>query len=63
MEAVVGQENTEIETEGYLLEKSVNETMKEFKDSVLKFFQLSQVDAAPAEAAAAGGEKAATPAS
>ncbi|KAJ8405175.1 hypothetical protein AAFF_G00321660 [Aldrovandia affinis] len=58
MEGVVGQENTEIETEGYLLEKSVKETVKEFMDSVLKFFQTTQVGAAGEV-----GEKAATPAS
>ncbi|KAJ8337989.1 hypothetical protein SKAU_G00369550 [Synaphobranchus kaupii] len=63
MQAVVGQENTEIETEGYLLEKSVKETVKEFKDAVLKVFQPTQVDAAAAEAEAAGGEKVAKPAS
>ncbi|XP_064182211.1 rod outer segment membrane protein 1b [Anguilla rostrata] len=63
MEAVVGQENAEIETEGYLLEKSVKETVKEFMDTVRKLLQPTQVDAAAAEGGAAGGEKAATPAS
>lgn len=40
MDAVAGKENTEIETEGYLLEKGVNETIKEYIDPVLKFFLL-----------------------
>ena len=40
MEAVIGKENTEIETEGYLLEKSVKETIKEYTDPVLKFLLL-----------------------
>lgn len=41
MEAVVGKENTEIETEGYLLEKGVKETVMEYLDPVLKFFLLT----------------------
>lgn len=45
MEAVLGQENMEIETEGYLLEKGVKETIKEMMDKVLKFFHFNQVDA------------------
>lgn len=40
MEAVAGKENTEIETEGYLLEKGVKETIKEYTDPVLKFLLL-----------------------
>uniref|UniRef100_A0A674MAF6 Retinal outer segment membrane protein 1a n=1 Tax=Takifugu rubripes TaxID=31033 RepID=A0A674MAF6_TAKRU len=40
MEAVAGNENTEIETEGYLLEKGVKETIKEYTDPVLKFLLL-----------------------
>lgn len=40
MEAVEGSENTEIETEGYLLEKSVKETVMEFIEPVMKFFLL-----------------------
>lgn len=47
MEAVEGQENVEIETEGYLLEKDVKETVKEFKEKVMKLFQQAQVEAAP----------------
>ncbi|XP_077596311.1 rod outer segment membrane protein 1a [Stigmatopora nigra] len=37
MEAVAGKENTEIETEGYLLEKGVKDTFMEYFDPVLKF--------------------------
>ena len=55
MEAVAGQENTEIETEGYLLEKGVKETIMEYLDPVLKFLLLknhvdegSPEDATPA---------------
>lgn len=40
MEAVAGKENTEIETEGYLLEKGVKDTIMEYLDPVLKFFLL-----------------------
>lgn len=40
MEAVAGKENTEIETEGYLLEKSVKDTFMEYADPMLKFFLL-----------------------
>lgn len=47
MEAVEGQENVEIETEGYILEKGVKETAKEFKEKVMQLFQHAQVDAAP----------------
>nr|XP_023694567.1 RDS/peripherin-like protein xRDS35 [Paramormyrops kingsleyae] len=61
MEAVLGQENTEIETEGYLLEKGVKETIKEMMDNVLKFFHFNQVDASVGLEAEAG-EKPATPA-
>ncbi|XP_036404302.1 peripherin-2-like [Megalops cyprinoides] len=59
------EENTEVEaveTEGYLLEKSVKETIKDYTDAVLKFLQLNQVGA-EGEAAAEGGDKPATPAS
>lgn len=41
MEAVAGNENTEIETEGYLLEKSVKETIMDYANPVLKFFLLT----------------------
>lgn len=40
MEAVAGKENTEIETEGYLLEKGVKETVMEYLDPVLTFLLL-----------------------
>lgn len=43
MEAVAGQENVEIETEGYLLEKGVKETFMEYVDPVLKLLLLNQV--------------------
>lgn len=46
MAAVEGQENVEIETEGYILEKSIKETAKEFKEKVMKLFQQGQVEAA-----------------
>lgn len=63
MNAVEGQENVEIETEGYILEKGVKETAQELKVKVMKLFQQAQVEAAPptAEAqAAASAEKADT---
>ncbi|KPP79906.1 hypothetical protein Z043_100484 [Scleropages formosus] len=62
-EALVGQENTEIETEGYLLEKEVKETIKEKMDTILKFLPINQVDAAAGQGSAEVGEKPATPAS
>uniref|UniRef100_A0A4W4E3Q6 Retinal outer segment membrane protein 1a n=1 Tax=Electrophorus electricus TaxID=8005 RepID=A0A4W4E3Q6_ELEEL len=43
MEAVIGQENTEIETEGYLLEKNVSETIVEYLNPVMKLLLLNQV--------------------
>lgn len=54
MDAVAGKENTEIETEGYLLEKGVKETINEYLDPVLKFLLIkNQVEeGTPAEAAA-----------
>lgn len=65
MEAVVGQENTEVETEGYLLEKSVSETIMEYLDPVMKLLLINQVEdgQAKAEAGAAGTSSATTPAS
>lgn len=63
MEAVEGQENVEIETEGYILEKGVKETAIELKEKVTKLFQQAQVEAAPPVAnpeAAASAEKADT---
>ncbi|KAM6969745.1 rod outer segment membrane protein 1a [Aplochiton taeniatus] len=53
MEAVAGQENAEIETEGYLLEKSVKETVMEYLDPVLKIIMPNQV-ASSDEGAEAG---------
>lgn len=56
MEALAGEENTEIETEGYLLEKGVKETIMEYIDPLLKFLLLSnQVEegATPAPGSAA----------
>ncbi|XP_030648776.1 RDS/peripherin-like protein xRDS35 [Chanos chanos] len=52
-EAVLGQENTEIETEGYLLEKGVKETIMETLDPIIKIFQLNQVASGGGEAGAA----------
>jgi len=40
MEAVAGEENAEIETEGYLLENGVKETIMEYLDPVLKLLLL-----------------------
>ncbi|KAK3535877.1 hypothetical protein QTP70_021176 [Hemibagrus guttatus] len=63
MAAVEGQENVEIETEGYILEKGVKETAKEFKEKVMKLFQQGQVEAASPAAepeAAVSAEKADT---
>lgn len=56
MEAVAGQENVEIDTEGYLLEKGVKETIMEYLDPVLNLLLLNQVtpNEAQAEAGAAG---------
>lgn len=60
MEAVAGKENTEIETEGYLLEKGVKETIMEYLDPLLKFLLLkNQVEEGTA---AATSTKAPTPA-
>lgn len=54
MEAVAGKENAEIETEGYLLEKGVKETIKEYTDPILKFLllknQVEEDSAGPAPA-------------
>ena len=50
MEALAGQENTEIETEGYLLEKGVKETIMEYVTPVLVFLQLNQVGSEDTEA-------------
>lgn len=62
MEAVVGQENTEMETEGYLLEKSVSETIMEYLDPVMKLLLINQVEdgQVKAEAGAAGTSGATT---
>lgn len=56
MDAVAGKENTEIETEGYLLEKGVKETINEYLDPVLKFLLIkNQVEeGTPAADPAAG---------
>ncbi|XP_012690229.2 rod outer segment membrane protein 1a [Clupea harengus] len=53
LEALEGQADAEAESEGYLLEKSVKETVMEWLEPVLKLLQLNQVaseegDAAPA---------------
>ncbi|XP_030621337.1 rod outer segment membrane protein 1b [Chanos chanos] len=64
MEAVEGQENVEVDTEGYILEKGVKETVKELKEKLLKLVQFGQVDAAAEGQGAEDGasaEKAATP--
>ncbi|XP_015194283.1 rod outer segment membrane protein 1b [Lepisosteus oculatus] len=65
MEGMVGKENTECDTEGYLLEKGVKETLKGFMDAFLKLFQTNQVTmdpegGAPNEGAPKEGEKPAT---
>lgn len=57
MEAVEGQENVNIETEGYILEKSVKETAKELKEKVMKLFQQAQVEAAAPAAEPEAAEK------
>ncbi|KAL0176075.1 hypothetical protein M9458_028405, partial [Cirrhinus mrigala] len=43
MEGVIGQENVEIETEGYILEKGVKETLLETKEKMKKLLQFAQV--------------------
>ncbi|XP_066506094.1 rod outer segment membrane protein 1b [Hoplias malabaricus] len=68
MQAVEGQENMEIETEGYILEKGVKETFKEFQEKVKNFYKQVQGDVSPADEEAAGDaapaeEKEATPTS
>ena len=52
MEAVAGQENTEVETEGYLLEKGVKETIMQYLGPVLNFFLMNQVADAAEEGTA-----------
>lgn len=49
MEGVLGEENVEIETEGYILEKGVKETLLETKEKMMKFLQFAQVGDASAE--------------
>ncbi|XP_059404946.1 RDS/peripherin-like protein xRDS35 [Carassius carassius] len=53
MEALAGQENVEIETEGYLLEKGVKETFMEYVDPVLNLLLLNRVT--PPEAKSEAG--------
>lgn len=57
LEALEGQENAEAESEGYLLEKSVKETVMEYLEPILKFLPLNQVSAEGGE-----GEEAPAPA-
>lgn len=56
MESVIGQENTEVETEGYLLEKSVSETIMEYLDPVMKLLMINQVEDGQAKAEAGAAE-------
>ncbi|TRY54746.1 hypothetical protein DNTS_031269 [Danionella cerebrum] len=49
MDGVLDQENVEIETEGYILEKGVKETFLETKEKIMKFLQFAKVGGAPAE--------------
>lgn len=58
MEAVEGQENVEIETEGYILEKGVKETIMELKEKAKNFLNQVKVDAAPSQAEPAAEEAA-----
>ncbi|XP_028661514.1 RDS/peripherin-like protein xRDS35 [Erpetoichthys calabaricus] len=51
MDGVVGQENTECETEGYILEKGVKETIKLTIQKIAKIFQPNQVQNEQAESA------------
>lgn len=60
MEGVLGQENMEIETEGYILEKGVKETLLETKEKMMKLFQLAQVGDASAAGTEPEAEKPAT---
>lgn len=62
MEGVMGQENLEIETEGYILEKGVKETLLETKEKVMKIFEFAQVGDASATTPGADPEAAAAPA-
>ncbi|XP_062391553.1 peripherin-2-like [Sardina pilchardus] len=43
LDALEGEENAEAESEGYLLEKSVKETVMEVLEPVLKFLPMNQV--------------------
>ncbi len=43
MEGAIGQENVEIETEGYILEKGVKETLLETIEKMKKLLQFAQV--------------------
>uniref|UniRef100_UPI0037E8197F rod outer segment membrane protein 1a n=1 Tax=Semicossyphus pulcher TaxID=241346 RepID=UPI0037E8197F len=56
MDAVAGKENTEIETEGYLLEKGVKETVMEYVEPIMKFLLLTnKVDEGETSTGAAPG--------
>ncbi|XP_005988876.1 RDS/peripherin-like protein xRDS35 [Latimeria chalumnae] len=51
MEGVVGQENVECETEGYLLEKSLKDTFKAMMEKMKAFCKFNQVETTAAGAA------------
>lgn len=57
LDALEGQENAEADSEGYLLEKSVKETVNEYLEPILKFLPMNQVSAEGGE-----GEEASAPA-
>ncbi|XP_051945066.1 RDS/peripherin-like protein xRDS35 [Xyrauchen texanus] len=60
MKPVLGQENVEIETEGYILEKGVKESLLEMKTKVMKIIRFTQVGDASAKALTTDPEAAAT---
>uniref|UniRef100_A0A673B0P4 Retinal outer segment membrane protein 1b n=1 Tax=Sphaeramia orbicularis TaxID=375764 RepID=A0A673B0P4_9TELE len=47
VEAAMASENPEDDTDGYLLEKGVKETIEDLKTNVLNLLKLAQVDATP----------------
>ncbi len=61
MQGVIGQENVEIETEGYILEKGVKETFMETIEKMKKLLQFAQVgDASASQDTEQDAEKPAT---
>ncbi|XP_043931353.1 rod outer segment membrane protein 1 [Protopterus annectens] len=49
IEGVIGQENTECDTDGYLLEKGIKETFKSMMEKVKTVCKFNQVESMPAD--------------